>query len=80
MKHVYVLRSLSSPDRYYVGATIDVDRRVKEHNSGESPHTNRFRPWRVQVTISFEDEPKADAFEAYLKSGSGRAFSKKHFS
>jgi predicted GIY-YIG superfamily endonuclease len=79
MKHVYVLRSLSNPNRHYVGVTTNVDRRLNEHNSGNSPHTNRFRPWRVQVTISFEEEPKADAFEAYLKSGSGRAFIKKHF-
>jgi hypothetical protein len=31
------------------------------------------------VQISFEDKTKAFSFERYLKSGSGRAFSRKHF-
>ena len=79
MKHVYILESLGSPIRHYVGTTNDVERRLEEHNAGESPHTSRYKPWRLQVTISFENGIKADAFEAYLKSGSGRAFVKKHF-
>jgi hypothetical protein len=29
--------------------------------------------------IGFADEGRAIAFERYLKSGSGRAFAKKHF-
>jgi hypothetical protein len=29
--------------------------------------------------IAFSDEQRATAFEKYLKSGSGRAFAKKHF-
>jgi putative endonuclease len=33
----------------------------------------------VLVQIGFEDRQKAFAFEHYLKSGSGRAFAKKHF-
>jgi putative endonuclease len=29
--------------------------------------------------VGFSDDAKADQFEAYLKTGSGRAFAKKHF-
>jgi hypothetical protein len=29
--------------------------------------------------LAFEDHAKADAFESYLKSASGRAFAKRHF-
>jgi hypothetical protein len=29
--------------------------------------------------LAFSDYEKADKFEAYLKSGSGRAFAKRHF-
>jgi len=32
-----------------------------------------------RINISFQDKYKAFAFEKYLKSGSGRAFLKKHF-
>jgi predicted GIY-YIG superfamily endonuclease len=79
LKYVYVLESLPNPTRHYVGATLDVVRRLDEHNSGKSIQTNKYRPWRVKVSIAFEEEAQADAFERYLKSGSGRAFIKRHF-
>ena len=80
MKHVYVLESLSNPARRYVGSTFDIENRLAEHNAGESVHTRKYCPWRVGVKISFADDDKAEAFERYLKSGSGRAFQRKHFS
>jgi putative endonuclease len=52
---------------------------VKAHNAGESPHTSKFRPWRLKAYFAFEDETKARSFEAYLKSGSGNAFANKRF-
>jgi hypothetical protein len=33
----------------------------------------------IENYIAFDDYKKAYAFERYLKSGSGRAFAKKHF-
>src|SRR5262249_53424606 len=47
------------------------------HNAGKSPHTAKFRPWRLVTYIAFSDERKAIDFERYLKSASGRAFAKK---
>jgi putative endonuclease len=41
--------------------------------------TEDLRPWRLRTYIAFSDEKCARAFEKYLKSGSGRAFAKKHF-
>jgi hypothetical protein len=40
-------------------------------------HTAKHRPWRLKTYVGFSDEPKALAFEKYLKSASGRAFAKK---
>lgn len=57
----------------------DPRRRLDDHNAGRCPHTVRYRPWRLQVVIEFPDEPRAVRFERYLKSGSGRAFAKRHF-
>lgn len=74
---VYLLQSLSNSYHRYIGLTADLDRRLSEHNSGKSPHTSKFRPWKVVVSIMFEDEQRAKDFERYLKSGSGRAFAKK---
>ncbi len=79
MTIVYILQSLKDPERYYVGRTMNLEARLKQHNSADSGHTVKFRPWQVVVAIHFEDAGKAEAFELYLKSGSGRAFAKKHF-
>ena len=76
---VYVLRSVSFPDRYYTGLTDNVERRLERHNSGGSIHTAPLRPWRLVAFTQFTNAESAIAFEQYLKSGSGRAFSKRHF-
>ena len=83
MWYVYILHSVSDPDKHYVGCTNDVPDRVRRHNAGrsesQSRHTSINGPWKHVVQIGFEDRAKAYAFEKYLKSGSGRAFAKKHF-
>ena len=76
---VYVLRSLSDPDRHYVGLTSDVYGRLQWHNEGLSTHTAGNRPWQLLVFVHFDDALTAARFERYLKSGSGRAFATRHF-
>jgi putative endonuclease len=78
MKFVYVLESATFPGRHYVGLTGDVDGRLAEHNSGKSPHTRKFRPWTLRASFMFPEREKAASFERYLKSGSGRAFLRRH--
>lgn len=77
MKYVYILRSLADPDRRYFGITSDLRKRLTEHNAGRSPHTAKFRPWRIETYVAFSDEAKAEEFEKYLKTGAGWAFSLK---
>lgn len=79
MKFVYLLRSIRFPDRRYVGITRDVEKRLADHNLGQSPHTAEFRPWKLVAFIGFEDDRAAARFERYLKSASGRAFAARHF-
>ncbi len=79
MQCVYLLRSLSHPGERYVGRTDDLKRRLAEHNSGKSPHTAKNCPWKVVVAIYFENNGRADAFERYLKQGTGHAFARRHF-
>jgi predicted GIY-YIG superfamily endonuclease len=76
---VYVLESLVDPSRHYCGVTSNVDERVALHNAGKSAHTAKYRPWRLSVAIIFDDLARAARFEKYLKSGSGRAFCRRHF-
>ena len=77
---VYVLRSLRNPERHYVGLTADVSKRLAWHNFGQSPHTSKLKPWTLVVALEFSNQQLATAFEKYLKTGSGRAFAKRHFS
>ena len=77
--YVYLLRSLSFPDQTYVGFSEDVDVRFSDHNKGKSIHTAKYRPWELVCYHAFTDMKKAKAFEAYLKTGSGRAFASKRF-
>ena len=79
LKYVYIIQSVTQPERYYTGCTIDLKRRISEHNTGQSPHTRKFMPWKLINYIAFSDHEKADKFEIYLKTASGRAFAKKHF-
>lgn len=77
--YVYVLVSTVHENRYYTGLTSDVQARLAAHNAGLSKHTANGRPWKLVTTIEFLDAEKARLFEAYLKSGSGRAFARRYF-
>lgn len=79
MNIVYLLRSRKTPTRFYVGLCSNMKRRLAEHNAGECKSTADASPWEVQVVVYFRDVKSAHAFERYLKTGSGRAFSKRHF-
>jgi putative endonuclease len=79
LPEVYILGCESDPTRHYVGRATKVDERLEWHNAGPCGYTIRHRPWRLIVSIEFPDEPTAAGFEKYLKTGSGRAFAKRHF-
>ena len=75
--YVYILQSEIAGEHFYVGFTEDLQARLKTHNAGHVPHTIKFRPWRIKTAIAFTERRRAIDFERYLKSASGRAFSKK---
>jgi predicted GIY-YIG superfamily endonuclease len=77
MYHVYILKTLANPSRFYTGFTEDLASRLKHHNDGGNPHTAKYRPWRLKTAISFEDRNQALFSERYLKTASSRAFAKK---
>lgn len=77
MHYVYLLQSEAVLDQRYIGVTSNLKQRVKDHNSGNSPHTSKYAPWKLISYLAFSDEQKARNFERYLKSGSGHAFAKK---
>jgi predicted GIY-YIG superfamily endonuclease len=80
MCYVYLLVSLNHPNQHYVGLTRDLKTRLRDHNQRRSKHTSKFVPWKLAAYFAFVDKSTATAFEAYLKSGSGKAFLKRHLS
>ena len=74
--HVYIL--LCSDNTYYTGCTSDIGERLMRHSKGQVEYTKSRLPVKITFYASFPDKYKAYEFEKYLKSGSGRAFSKKH--
>jgi len=77
MCYVYLIESLSAAGERYVGITTNLEQRLREHDAGKSSHTSKFKPWKLIVYVAFTDRAKAEAFECYLKSGSGHAFARK---
>ena len=75
--YVYILQSLKYPEHFYTGFSEDLDDRLKDHNTGKNAHTKKFKPWRIKTAIAFTDRGRALDFERYLKSPSGRTFTKK---
>jgi putative endonuclease len=75
---MFIFSRVADPERFYIGIAEDLRTRFKKHNAGEVFHTAKFRPWKIKNYIAFADPKKACAFEKCLKSGSGRAFAKRH--
>lgn len=68
---VYVLLSVSAK-KSYVGLTNNLEKRLKEHNSGSSTFTKMYKPWKLIYTEEYENREDASKREKYLKSASGR--------
>ncbi|GIK61472.1 MAG: GIY-YIG nuclease family protein [Ignavibacteriota bacterium] len=49
---VYVLKS-SATDKYYIGQTADIGKRLLYHNSGYSKSTKACLPWKLVYPESF---------------------------
>lgn len=77
MYTVYILKCADG--KLYTGCTENLEKRLDSHHKGYVPATKPRRPIKLSTYIVFSDKYKAFTFEKYLKSGSGRAFIKKHF-
>jgi predicted GIY-YIG superfamily endonuclease len=76
MYYVYVLKHANG---YYIGCTDNLKERIIRHNDGYVLSTKQYRPLSLKMYFAFKDKYRAFNFEKYLKSGSGRAFTRRHF-
>ncbi|MEK7156554.1 MAG: GIY-YIG nuclease family protein [Patescibacteria group bacterium] len=77
MYYVYILESQKEKYRY-IGITQDLKDRIREHNNGETKSNRSKAPYKIAWYCCIADKHKAYAFEKYLKSSSGYAFTAKH--
>jgi putative endonuclease len=66
MYFVYILYS-KAHDRFYVGHTSSIERRLIEHNEGRNPSTKPYIPWELLGTIIKDDKASAYQLEMKLK-------------
>ena len=76
MQYVYILECADQST--YTGCTQDLRKRFSQHQKGDVISTKSKLPVKLLFYCAFLDKYKAITFEKYLKSGSGRAFMKRH--
>lgn len=76
MYYVYIL--LCSDEKTYTGCTDNLKDRIDRHQKGQVPATKNRLPVKLITYFAFSNKYTAFNFEKYLKSGSGRAFLRKH--
>ncbi|MBD3311157.1 MAG: GIY-YIG nuclease family protein [Candidatus Magasanikbacteria bacterium] len=77
MYYVYIIQSKKYSRQFYTGFTNNIEGRLKDHNKGKSPHTSKFKPWKLIYFCAFGNKKLALDFEKYLKTASGIAFRNK---
>ena len=73
MYTLYILYS-KKLDRYYVGYTNDLPRRLGEHNRTKGKYTDIGFPWILVYTECYEIKKAAMDREKYIKSRKSRIF------
>ncbi|MDO8549547.1 MAG: GIY-YIG nuclease family protein [Ignavibacteria bacterium] len=73
---VYILKSLKDLKRY-IGLTENLERRIKEHNTGLVKSTKSRRPLELIHIEGFENKIEAQNREKFYKTGAGREYLKK---
>ncbi|RJO60924.1 MAG: GIY-YIG nuclease family protein [Dehalococcoidia bacterium] len=64
---VYVLRNPQG--RLYIGFTTDLQRRLQQHQNGETGWTKRYRPWELVYHEVYSNRSEAIKRERSLKQG-----------
>ena len=66
MYYIYIIKS-NRQNWHYVGFTSNVDKRLKEHNSGQNKSTKSYKPFTLIYVQSVKHRSDARDLEKYLK-------------
>ena len=70
---VYILFS-DTLQKFYVGFTSDVQKRLLHHNSGQDRFSKKGRPWKIIRTFVCPDKSTALLLEAKIKARGAKRF------
>ncbi len=73
MFYVYILQS-EVDGSYYIGFTENLEKRISQHNNGESNYTRRKMPWKLAYFEAFETKADAIKRERFLKAQKNKVF------
>ena len=66
MFSVYILKSFVN-NKYYIGQTSDIEKRLVYHNSGYSKSTKAGIPWKLVHSENYDTRQQAIRRESELK-------------
>jgi putative endonuclease len=71
--YIYILHSINH-DKFYIGYTTDVNKRLKLHNSSRfNTFTSKYRPWIIYALFEVgENKTTALKIEKYIKKQKSR--------
>lgn len=69
--YTYILLS-EKDNKFYIGLTRNLKRRIEQHNEGEVPSTKARRPLKLIFYEAYLNEKDAVRREDYLKTSKGK--------
>ena len=69
----YILYSVKL-NKYYVGSTTDMERRLNDHNRGKEKFTQTGMPWRLVYSELFDELANARRREQEIKKKKSRKY------
>ena len=70
---VYILYSYIL-DKFYIGYTNDLERRLSEHNRKKGKFTDAGIPWKLVYKEQFNSKQEAMSREKYIKSRKSKQY------
>jgi len=73
MFYTYIIYS-PRLERYYVGSTNNLQRRLEDHNRGKDKYTRKGFPWELKYSETFPSRAEAYSREFEIKLKKSRSY------
>ncbi|OGN02323.1 MAG: endonuclease [Candidatus Yanofskybacteria bacterium RIFCSPHIGHO2_01_FULL_43_42] len=70
MFYTYIIKS-EKTNKYYIGSTIDINKRLRRHNNGHNKSTKNGIPWLLIRVEEFDTRQESYKREMKIKSYKG---------